>query len=96
MKHKRSLRRHNLERMKAKARRIGARYAHPANDPLARARAAENWAKLAEHLKSCSCWMCGRARHHHGPRPQEAKQLVFWHQDLLDAYVGRGDGIRTR
>ena len=93
MKHKRSLRRHNLERMKAKARRIGVRYAHPTNDPVARARAAENWAKLAEHLKSCSCWMCGRARHHHGPRPQEYKGLLAWHQDLLDHEYGWNERI---
>ena len=89
MKHKRSLRRHNLKRMKAKARRIGARCAHPANDPVARAKSAENWAKLAEHLKVCSCWMCGRARHYYGPRPQEYKGLAAWRQDLQDGIMSQ-------
>jgi len=46
---KRERRRRDLERMKAKARRI---YPH---DPKA---------TLAEHLKSCSCWMCGNPRRH--------------------------------
>jgi hypothetical protein len=53
---KRAERRHHLRRMKAKAEKsfrftVGFDEAHP------------KWAhKFANHLASCSCWMCGNPR----------------------------------
>ena len=29
---------------------------------------------LADHLKSCSCYLCGNARKHHGPTRQELRE----------------------
>ena len=70
----RDIRRHNLSRMKAKARRIGQE--HQTKD-VERA-----WVRFAENLAMCSCWMCGHQRYHHGPRPQEHKALAKWRDDL--------------
>jgi hypothetical protein len=48
MESKRQRRRRDLQRMKARARRIRP------HDPKA---------KQAEYLATCSCWMCGNPRH---------------------------------
>lgn len=57
---KRAARRAALARMKAKARVL---YPHDAR------------AKAANHLTSCSCWMCGNRRRWHGPTLQERRAL---------------------
>lgn len=56
---KRSRRRMDAQRMKARARQV---YPH---DPKARA---------ADHLALCSCWMCGNVRRHHGERTLQEKR----------------------
>ncbi len=55
---KRSRRRGDLERMKARARRL---YPH------------DSKARSAEHLAACSCWMCGNPRRWGEPTLQERK-----------------------
>ena len=51
-------RRHDAERMKAKARRL---YPH------------DKTAKLANHLAACSCYMCGNPRKYGARSLQERK-----------------------
>ena len=58
---KRARRRHDLFRMKAKARRV--RPGKPT--PLAE--------KEAEYLAACSCWMCRNRRSIDGPTLQERR-----------------------
>lgn len=62
---KRARRRQDLNRMKARARRI---YPH------------DRAAKSANHLKVCSCWMCGNPRRHgHMPiAEQRAQNMDGW------------------
>lgn len=59
---KRSRRRMDLARMKAKARKL---YPH---DPQA---------KLADHLAECSCPSCGNQRRHEGPPIRELRAGAF-------------------
>lgn len=53
----RAERRHHLARMKAKAKRV-----YPDNYKAI---------KYANHLKVCSCFLCGNARKHYGPKLKE-------------------------
>lgn len=65
---RRSNRRHHLKRMKRKAEHIGAaeaaythRFYHCVPDD-ATTEAKRRRVKSANHLKICSCWMCGNPR----------------------------------
>lgn len=82
---KRAERRHHLERMKQKARRIYRRWGlrsywigrRSKEDREAEledeARRAE---RVANHIKNCSCYMCGNPRKWHGELTiQEIKHL---------------------
>ena len=82
---KRSRRRHDLERMKKRARLIAKKLHLPWDAAEKREAHEKAWERLADHLQSCSCWMCGNQRKWHGPRPQEARALHYWHNDLRDA-----------
>ena len=59
---KRSLRRHHLERMKAKAKQLYA------GDPRA--------LRYANHLTVCSCPLCGNRRTWLGPTIKERRRLA--------------------
>src|SRR5271157_4395553 len=74
MRRSRDIRRHNLSRMKAKARRIGRE--HKTKD-VERA-----WVRFANNLQMCQRFCCNRQRFHFGPCSQELKALARWEQDL--------------
>lgn len=59
---KRSLRRAHKVRMGKRAVRF-----YPDMDPAMAMR-------MADHIKMCSCWMCGNQRKHFGPTLQEVRQ----------------------
>lgn len=59
---KRALRRAHKVRMGKRAAVI-----YPHMDPA-------NAARLADHIKMCSCWMCGNPRRAFGPTLQEVRQ----------------------
>lgn len=60
---KRALRRHHLQRMKAKARRV-YHFHHPVKA-----------AKYANHLKTCSRYCCGNRRKYEGASLQERREF---------------------
>ena len=60
----RAVRRHHLDRMKEKAKKI-----YYFNSP-------EQAIKLANHLANCSCWMCGHRRAIEGPNIQERRERI--------------------
>lgn len=63
----RARRRHDLLRMKSRAWRV-AKYSWGRRDDW-----LHKAEKLANHIKSCSCWMCGNARKWNGPTIQERR-----------------------
>lgn len=62
---KRAARRHHLVRMKQKAKRV-----YHFLDP-------EQAIKNANHLKVCSCYMCGNQRHHWGAPVKEGLDTQY-------------------
>lgn len=63
---KRALRRHHRQRMIAHAQRILYMGMRPSNPAM------QDWAlRNYDHLKKCSCWMCGHRRKWYGPTIQE-------------------------
>ena len=65
---KRALRRHHRQRMIARARRVMWYLAF--NDTE-----RHEWARRNhDHMKVCSCWMCGNPRKREGPTTQERRQ----------------------
>lgn len=60
--HKRALRRHHRARMIGRARVVVESWVIPEDDPGRMA------ARIHDHLKSCSCWMCGNPRRYCGER----------------------------
>jgi hypothetical protein len=62
---KRSIRRHHRRRVIVRARRIYAPWG------------LADWAEQNhDHLKKCSCWMCGNPREFEGPPLQEKRLLL--------------------
>lgn len=71
----RSLRRHHRERMKAKARRIVKIW----NAGVNNYKLPEDFLVAnADHLKTCSCWMCGNPRKHWGKSTLQEIRLGPW------------------
>ena len=72
--HLRTMRRHHTQRVKAKAKRIIKEAWRTKDGSL------DEWVnKNADHLKSCSCYMCGNPRRHFNLetiQEQRAKQNV--------------------
>jgi len=54
------------ERVIAKARRVALQNGFP----------VERFIRNADHLKSCSCWMCGNQRKTFGPPIREVRQTT--------------------
>lgn len=52
---RRARRRADMQRMKNKAKRIARNRGYNEED-------CQRWAKFADHLKVCSCWMCANPR----------------------------------
>ncbi len=70
---KRSRRRHDAARMKARARRI---YPH------------DKAAKLADHLAQCSCPMCGNPRTHFGEKKLPERRFEqAANEAILEAHI---------
>ena len=61
---KRALRRYHSARMKAKAKRY-FRQQEQRMDSTYPKEWEDRAARFADHLKSCSCWMCGNPRHYY-------------------------------
>ena len=62
---KRAIRRHHSARMKAKARRFYRqwnRYIYNWRSEAEEKKFEDAAAKRADHIKCCSCWMCGNPR----------------------------------
>lgn len=77
----RSVRRHHLQRMKARAAKIGKR---------------QGWIRskilCAEHMASCSCWMCGNPRKYFGePTIQEIKSDEAFKAAMKDLLEEQAD-----
>ena len=65
---KRALRRHHRQRMIAHARHVLYIGMRPSDPEM------QEWARRNyNHLKKCSCWMCGNRRKWHGPTIQERR-----------------------
>lgn len=67
---KRSDRRAHLQRMRRRAEEVARSFGIPA---------AARWVwarKNANHLKMCSCWMCGHKRASEGPSVSELRQIL--------------------
>jgi hypothetical protein len=67
----RAVRRAHKLRMKKKARRI---YEYDGSE------------HLADHIKSCSCWMCGNARHWFGKDLDELRNIRSYEESIDDYY----------
>jgi hypothetical protein len=64
----RARRRQDLERIKRRARRLSRLYTDKHDDSAFVAGCREAWVRQANHLASCSCWMCGNPRRWNGER----------------------------
>jgi hypothetical protein len=65
---KRAWRRHHRRRMIARARRVFFMGMRPSDPDM------QDWAlRNYDHLKKCSCWMCGHRRKWYGPTIQERR-----------------------
>ena len=78
----RAIRRHHSQRMKARYRRKERVHPYWRSDEPAAA------GKYANHGCTCSCWMCGNPRRHHGELTMQERRAL----DLKDAQRGIYDG----
>ena len=80
---KRARRRRDLARMKTRARWV----AH-AIWGYADHQDQQRHERLANHLKACSCWMCGNQRKIWGPNWQEYKAARRADQQIAEIIIG--------
>jgi len=86
-KSKRANRRHHLKRMKSKVKRI-YKDLHMFNNE----EDLENFSvKNANHMKNCSCSMCGNPRHHLKGKEKKTKKEIVFEEKMREQIEDMGD-----